>query len=100
MFRCLLLHIVFIYNTRGYICTKIEMGIEYVYNTPFVLENETRVSEWLDKAVEKEGFSIGEVVYAFFNDNDLKTLNNKHLKHDCFTAVSYTHLTLPTSDLV
>ena len=49
------------------------MGIEYVYNTPFVLENETRVSEWLDKAVEKEGFSIGEVVYAFFNDNDLKT---------------------------
>ena len=87
MFRSLLLHIVFIYSTRGYICTKTEMGIEYVYNTPFVLENETRVSEWLDKAVEKEGFSIGEVVYAFFNDNDIKTLNNKHLKHDYFTDV-------------
>jgi len=42
------------------------MGIEYVYNTPFVLENETRVSGWLDMAVKKEGFSIGEVVYAFF----------------------------------
>ena len=63
------------------------MGIEYVYNTPFVLENETRVSEWLDKAVEKEGFSVGEVVYAFFNDKDLKLLNNKHLNHDYFTDV-------------
>jgi rRNA maturation RNase YbeY len=26
-------------------------------------------------------------VYAFFNDNDLKHLNNKHLGHDYFTDV-------------
>ena len=87
MFRRLLLHIVFIYSTRGYICTKTEMSIEYVYNTPFVLENETRVSGWLNMAVKKEGFSIGEVVYAFFNDDDLKALNNKHLRRDNFTDV-------------
>ena len=63
------------------------MSIEYVYNTSFSLDNENKVSKWLKKAVEAEGFSVGEVVYAFFNDNDLKKLNIKHLNHDFFTDV-------------
>ena len=63
------------------------MSIEYVYNTSFSLDSENKVSKWLKKAVETEGFSIGEVVYAFFNDNDLKELNVKHLNHDFFTDV-------------
>ena len=63
------------------------MSIEYVYNTSFSLDNENKVSKWLKKAVETEGFSVGEVVYAFFNDNDLKKLNVKHLNHDFFTDV-------------
>ena len=63
------------------------MSIEYVYNTSFSLDNENKVSKWLKKAVETEGFSVGEVVYAFFNDNDLKELNIKHLNHDFFTDV-------------
>ena len=63
------------------------MSIEYVYNTSFLLDNENKVSKWLKKAVEAEGFSVGEVVYAFFNDNDLKELNVKHLNHDFFTDV-------------
>ena len=63
------------------------MSIEYVYNTSFSLDNEKKVSKWLKKAVETEEFSVGEVVYAFFNDNDLKELNIKHLNHDFFTDV-------------
>ena len=63
------------------------MSIEYVYNTSFSLDNEKKVSKWLKKAVETEGLSVGEVVYAFFNDNDLKKLNIKHLNHDFFTDV-------------
>ena len=63
------------------------MPIHYVYNTPFSLDNETKVSKWLSKAVKNEGFSVGEIVYAFFDDNDLKDLNNKHLNHDYFTDV-------------
>ena len=63
------------------------MSIEYVYNTSFSLDNENKVSKWLKKAVETEGFSVGEVVYAFFNDNDLKELNIKYLNHDFFTDV-------------
>jgi len=64
-----------------------ETNIDYIYNTTFVLENETKVSKWLTQAVKKEGFSVGEVVYAFFNDEDLKLLNSKHLNHDYFTDV-------------
>ena len=63
------------------------MPIHYVYNTPFSLDNETKVSKWLSKAVKNEGFSVGEIVYAFFDDKDLKELNNKYLNHDCFTDV-------------
>ena len=63
------------------------MSIEYVYNTSFSLENESKISKWLIKAVEAEGFIVGDVVYAFFNDNDLKDLNIKYLEHDFFTDV-------------
>ena len=63
------------------------MSIEYVYNTTFSLDNENKVSKWLKKAVEAEGFFVGDIVYAFFNDNDLKELNIKHLNHDFFTDV-------------
>ena len=64
-----------------------ETNIDYIYNTTFVLENETKVSKWLTRAVKKEGFSVGEVVYAFFNDKDLKALNSRYLNHDYFTDV-------------
>ena len=63
------------------------MSIEYVYNTSFSLDNESKVSKWLNKAVESEGFSVGEIVFAFFNDKDLKSLNIKYLDHDYYTDV-------------
>ena len=63
------------------------MNIDYVYNTDFQLKNEKKISKWLNKAVISECFSIGDLVYAFFNDNDLKDLNNSYLGHDCFTDV-------------
>ena len=63
------------------------MNIDYVYNTDFHLKNEKKISKWLNKAVVSEGFSIGDLVYAFFNDNELKDLNNSYLGHDYFTDV-------------
>ena len=63
------------------------MNIEYVYNTSFSLDNESKISEWLNKSVESEGFLVGEIVYAFFSDTDLKDLNVKYLNHDFFTDV-------------
>jgi probable rRNA maturation factor len=63
------------------------MPIQYTYNTSFSLKNETDYSKWLTKVIESEQCVVGEIVYAFFNDKDLKTLNNKHLGHDYYTDV-------------
>lgn len=63
------------------------MPIEFVYNTSFALENEEKTSEWLHKAAVLENFSLGEVVYAFFNDEEVKLLNNRHLGRDYYTDV-------------
>ena len=63
------------------------MPIQYTYNTPFSIKNESGYSKWLAKVIESEQCVVGEIVYAFFNDKDLKTLNNKHLGHNYYTDV-------------
>lgn len=63
------------------------MPIEYVYNTDFCLSNESKINAWLNRVVLSENFSLGNVVYAFFNDNDLKQINIKHLNHDFYTDI-------------
>jgi probable rRNA maturation factor len=63
------------------------MPIQYIYNTSFSLKNETDYSKWLTKVIESEQCVVGEIVYAFFNDNNLKTLNNKYLGHNYYTDV-------------
>ena len=63
------------------------MPIQYTYNTSFSLINESVYSKWLAKVIESEQCVVGEIVYAFFNDNELKTLNNNHLGRDYYTDV-------------
>ena len=63
------------------------MPIQYTYNTPFSIKNESGYSKWLSKVVESEQCVVGEIVYAFFNDKELKALNNKHLGRDYYTDV-------------
>jgi probable rRNA maturation factor len=63
------------------------MPIQFTYNTSFSLKNESIYSKWLEKVIESEQCVVGEIVYAFFNDNDLKSLNNKYLGRDYYTDV-------------
>ena len=63
------------------------MPIQYTYNTSFSLKNETDYSKWLTKVIESEQCVVGEIVYAFFNDNNLKTLNDRYLDHNYYTDV-------------
>jgi probable rRNA maturation factor len=63
------------------------MPIQYTYNTSFSLKNESIYSKWLEKVIESEQCVVGEIVYAFFNDNDLKSLNNKYLGRNYYTDV-------------
>jgi len=63
------------------------MSIEFVYNTDFELSNKEHVSDWVLRVVNSKGYNLGDIVYAFFNDEDLKSLNIRFLNHDYYTDV-------------
>ena len=58
------------------------MAIDFVYNIDFKLNNELIHKEWLAKAVNLEGYSLQNIVYAFFDDEALKQLNARFLNHN------------------
>jgi len=61
--------------------------ISFSYETDFALDNEKGLSEWLSKVIISEGFSEGEIMYIFCNDDDLLKLNIKHLRHNTLTDI-------------
>ena len=63
------------------------MSIDFVYNTDFELSNKEHVSDWVLRVVKSRGYKLGSLVYAFFNDEDLKDLNIKFLNNDYYTDV-------------
>ena len=63
------------------------MSVEFVYNTNFRLKNESDFIVWIKEIAKSESFSVGNLNYAFFDDEGLKALNNKFLNHDYYTDV-------------
>jgi probable rRNA maturation factor len=63
------------------------MSIDFVYNTDFELSNKEQVSDWVLRVINSKGYKLGNLVYAFFNDDGLKDLNVRFLKHDYYTDV-------------
>ena len=63
------------------------MSIDFVYNTDFELSNKEQVSDWVLRVINSKGYKLGNIVYAFFNDEDLKDLNIRFLNHDYYTDV-------------
>ena len=63
------------------------MNIDFVYNTDFKLDNEPEISSWIASFCQTENTSVNSLVFAFFSDEDLKSLNIKHLSQDYYTDV-------------
>lgn len=66
---------------------KKTVPVEFIYNTKFRLKNESDFNDWIKEITISEGFSVGNLNYAFFDDEGLKALNNKFLNHDYYTDV-------------
>jgi rRNA maturation RNase YbeY len=61
--------------------------IEFNYETNFLLENELKISDWIQDCIQKEGFKLGEINYIFCDDAYLLKLNVEFLNHDTLTDI-------------
>jgi probable rRNA maturation factor len=46
-----------------------------------------KIKEWVNKAIKKEGYELGELSYNFCSDEHLLQINIEHLKHDFYTDI-------------
>ena len=76
---------VLILYLRDYICKK--MAVEFIYNTNYSIQDEKRYSSWVKAVINSEKFVLGEVVFAFFDDEEMKKINLRFLKRDYYTDV-------------
>ena len=70
-----------------------ELGIEYIFKASYRKANRTRVDSFTGIGDE----AALQIIQGIGREFGVKTLTDIHESHE---AVSYTHLTLPTSDLV
>ena len=61
--------------------------IEFIYNTPFVLDNEKSVKDWLHSLAHSEGFEIKNLHYNYVSVEKIQSINNQFLNHDYPTDV-------------
>ena len=63
------------------------MAVEFIYNTNYSIQDEKRYSSWVKAVINSEKFVLGEVVFAFFDDEEMKKINLRFLKRDYYTDV-------------
>lgn len=63
------------------------MPLEFIYNTNYTLTDEKLHSAWIKSAIFSENYDLGNIVFAFFNDEEVKKLNKKFLNKDYYTDV-------------
>lgn len=47
----------------------------------------TKIKEWVNRAIKKEGYRLGELSYNFCSDEHLLQINIEHLQHDFYTDI-------------
>lgn len=61
--------------------------INYNSENSFNLENEERLSKWLEQVILNEEKKLGEINYVFCNDDYLLKMNVEFLNHDTLTDI-------------
>ena len=53
----------------------------------YSIEQEEKITRWIQQVIENEGFKPGEVVYIFGSDKYINGINKRYLNHDTFTDI-------------
>ena len=61
--------------------------IVYNYETDFQLDDELKISNWIQSIIEFHNCKLGEINYIFCDDNYLHKLNVEFLNHDTLTDI-------------
>ena len=61
--------------------------IDFNYLNDFRLENEDKIVSWIQFVLDEEDRELGEVSYIFCDDEYLKDINIKYLKHNELTDI-------------
>ena len=61
--------------------------INFNYETDFILDNETEISNWISQVILSECKKEGEINYILCDDEYLHKLNLEHLGHDTLTDI-------------
>ena len=59
--------------------------IEYTIIGKFDLENQLKLTDWVQFVLDQEGRELGEINYIFCDDDYLHEINVKQLKHNTLT---------------
>lgn len=53
----------------------------------FHLDDENKVSKWIESIILKNKKELGEINYIFINDEKILEINQEYLKHDYYTDI-------------
>ena len=61
--------------------------ISFNYQTKFSLQNEEKLANWISLVIQSEGYTEGDLMYFFCDDDSLIKLNIEFLNHDTLTDI-------------
>ncbi len=61
--------------------------IQFNYETDFKLNNEENTTSWIQKCIQTNEGSLGEINYIFCDDDYLHKINVEFLQHDTLTDI-------------
>lgn len=62
-------------------------SIDFNYQTDFELSDEDVYIRWVNRCIEDEGFTTGDISYFFLSDEALLEINKSEINHDYFTDI-------------
>lgn len=61
--------------------------IEFHFKSDLIIDDISEYTDWINRVIQSEGFSVGQVDYIFCTDEYLLELNQEYLKHNTFTDI-------------